>query len=46
MYNLMLFVHNKLVIIELAPWWQAVISTPTTGELEQNGLNCRDALNP
>lgn len=32
MYNLRLFMHNKLVIIELVMLWLAVISICTTGE--------------
>lgn len=47
MYNLRLFIHNKLVIIGHVLWWQALISICTTGrEMEPNRLHVRDALNP
>lgn len=36
MYNLRPFMRNKLVLIELALWWHAVIPIHTTGELEPN----------
>lgn len=44
MYNLRLFMHSKLVIIELVVWWHAVSSIHTTGEAQPNRLYCRDAL--
>lgn len=46
MYNLRLFMHNKLVLIELGMWWHTVIPICTTEELEPNRLYHSDALNP
>lgn len=45
MYNLRLFVHNKLVIIKVGMWQHRVLPIRPTEELQPNRLCCRDALN-
>lgn len=44
MYNLRLFMHNKLVIIELVAWWHTVIhAICTTEEVEPNRQGCTES---